>query len=123
MENDNLNIEIKKLYAIITNLKNQILTDKNNVINSDQKETEIKMLKEKIINDNKIIEEYKMKNNSYEKDITKLNEQINSYLENDKREDISSAKLNFKKNDLNLIIHKNISFNLNLKDTKDKKRR
>ena len=55
MENDNLNIEIKKLYAIITNLKNQILIDKNSVINSDKKETELKMLKEKIINDNKKI--------------------------------------------------------------------
>ena len=116
MENDNLNIEIKKLYAIITNLKNQILTDKNDVINSDKKETEIKMLKEKIINDNKIIEEYKIKSNSYEKDIAKLNEQINSYLENEKKEDKNTTKLNYKKNYFNLIIHKTISFNLNLKD-------
>ena len=116
MENDNLNIEIKKLYAIITNLKNQILTDKNDVINSDKKETEIKMLKEKIINDNKIIEEYKIKSNSYEKYIAKINEQINSYLENEKKEDKNTTKLNYKKNYFNLIIHKNISFNLNLKD-------
>ena len=112
MENDNLNIEIKKLYSIITNLKNQILTDKNSVINSDEKETEIKMLKEKIINDNKIIEEYKIKSNLYEKDIAQLNEKINSYLENDKKEKINSEKLNLK-----LIINKTISFNLNLKDT------
>jgi len=116
MENDNLNIEIKKLYSIITNLKNQILTDKNG-INSDKKETEIKMLKEKVKDNNKVIEEYIIKSNSYEKEIAKLNDQINSYLENDKREDINYAKLNYKKNDLCLIIHKTISFNLNLKDT------
>ena len=117
MENDNLNIEIKKLYAIITNLKNQILNDKNSLINSDKKENEIKALKEKIINDNKIIEEYKIKITSYEKEIAKLNEQINSYLENNKREDIKSVKLNKDKIDLNLIIHKTISFNLNHKDS------
>ena len=121
MENDNLNIEIKKLYAIITNLKNQILIDKNSVINSDKKETELKMLKEKIINDNKKIEEYKIKCDSYEKDIAKLNEQINSNLESDKKEENNSAKLHNKNNDLKFIIQKNISFDLNLKDANNNK--
>ena len=85
MENENLNIEIKKLYGIITKLKNQILTDKN-ISNLEKKEKEIQIFNQKIIENNKILEQYKSKIILYEKEITRLNNQINSITNKENKE-------------------------------------
>ena len=105
-ENENLNIEIKKLYEIITKLKSQILSDKNNS-NLEQKEEDIKILNQKINDNNKIIEQYKSKIISYEKEIKILNDQINLLTNNGKNKKETKG---FKSYSLDeLIIVKKIS--------------
>ena len=105
-ENENLNIEIKKLYGIITKLKSQILSDKNNT-NLEQKEEEIKILNQKINDNNAIIEQYKSKIISYENEIKILNDQINLLTNNEKNKKETKR---FKSYSLNeLIIVKKIS--------------